>query len=216
VSSMNSSTVMERAEIGRRKRRKTRAILVDAAMRVIAEKGLEAATNAEVFSEAGVSRGTFYNYFETKEDLLKAVADELVDQLNDQINGDTKDIEGAPERMAWTFGRFLQRTKDDPVWARVLLSIAAKNSPLPLGETTQANMARDLQHGRDQGQFTLEVDEVAINIMVGTVTQAMHSTLAGRTGPDHAYHMAKCILLAFGTPGARAAEAAKLARPADF
>ncbi len=185
-------------------------------MRVFAEKGLEAATSAEVFNEAGVSRGTFYNYFETKEDLLKTVADELVDQLNDQIDSDTKDIEGAPERLAWTFGRFLHRTKADPVWARVLLHIAAKDSPLPIGGTTKTNIARDMQAGRDQGLFTLEVDEVAINIIVGTVTQAMHSTLAGRTEPDHAYHMVKCILLALGTPEARATEAAKLAGQADL
>ncbi|KCZ86090.1 regulatory protein TetR [Hyphomonas adhaerens MHS-3] len=213
---MNSHTIMERAEIGRRKRRKTRAILVDAAMRVFAEKGLEAATNAEVFSEAGVSRGTFYNYFETKEDLLKAVASELVDQLNDQIDSYTEEISGTPERLAWTFGSFLNRTKADPVWARVILSIAAMNFPHPVGASTGANIARDMQAGRDQGLFTLEDDEVAINIMVGTVTQAMHSTLAGRTGPDHAYHVAKSILLALGTPEARATEAAKLARQADL
>src|SRR5437763_13481592 len=49
-----------------------RAKLLDAMVRVVAEKGYEAATVADAVRMARVSRGTFYELFESKEACLAA------------------------------------------------------------------------------------------------------------------------------------------------
>ena len=47
--------------------------IIDAAMRVFAQKGFARATNRDVAREAGITTGLIYYYFESKEALLKAV-----------------------------------------------------------------------------------------------------------------------------------------------
>lgn len=50
--------------------------IIDAAMRVFAQKGFVRATNRDVAREAGITTGLIYYYFENKESLLKAVLEE--------------------------------------------------------------------------------------------------------------------------------------------
>lgn len=50
------------------KKRKTRDALVAAARTLVSDEGLDAVTIDAICQQAGVSRRTFFNYFETKED----------------------------------------------------------------------------------------------------------------------------------------------------
>lgn len=53
-----------------RKRRATRRALQDAALRLVAEHGLESVTVEDISNAVDVSSRTFFNYFPTKEDAL--------------------------------------------------------------------------------------------------------------------------------------------------
>ncbi len=50
--------------------------IMNAALRVFAQKGFARATNRDVAREAGITTGLIYYYFESKEDLLRAVLEE--------------------------------------------------------------------------------------------------------------------------------------------
>ncbi|WP_307848943.1 TetR family transcriptional regulator [Micromonospora sp. U56] len=73
-------TVTEQAASGRRDRKKrlTRAALTAAALRLVAERGLEHVTVEEISEAADVSSRTFFNYFTCKDDAL--IADLAVDR----------------------------------------------------------------------------------------------------------------------------------------
>ena len=47
--------------------------IIDAAMRVFAQKGYSKATNKDIAREAGITTGLIYYYFDSKEALLKAI-----------------------------------------------------------------------------------------------------------------------------------------------
>jgi AcrR family transcriptional regulator len=47
--------------------------IIDAAMRIFAQKGFARATNKDIAREAGITPGLIYYYFESKEALLKAI-----------------------------------------------------------------------------------------------------------------------------------------------
>src|SRR2546427_12891171 len=47
--------------------------ILDAAMRVFAQKGFTRATNKDIAREAGITAGLIYYYFDSKEGLLKAI-----------------------------------------------------------------------------------------------------------------------------------------------
>jgi AcrR family transcriptional regulator len=58
-------------------KRENRAKLIDAARKVFAEKGLAAATARDIVRETDLATGTFYNYFDDKEDAFRAVLEEF-------------------------------------------------------------------------------------------------------------------------------------------
>jgi AcrR family transcriptional regulator len=62
----------------RRRKADRPAEIVDAALQVFAEKGFAAARLEEIARRAGVSKGALYLYFETKEDLFRAVVSQAI------------------------------------------------------------------------------------------------------------------------------------------
>ena len=62
----------------RRRKEARPAEIVSAAMQVFAEKGFAAARLDDIAARAGVSKGALYLYFETKQDLFRAVVSEGV------------------------------------------------------------------------------------------------------------------------------------------
>ncbi|MDD9272284.1 TetR/AcrR family transcriptional regulator [Paenibacillus sp. GCM10023248] len=52
------------------KKRATRKKIMDTALELFAEQGYEATTVHQITERAGVGKGTFFNYFECKEDVL--------------------------------------------------------------------------------------------------------------------------------------------------
>lgn len=54
--------------------------IMDAAVRVFAERGVHGTTVAHITQAARVAKGTFYLYFESKDHLLGALKDRFVDQ----------------------------------------------------------------------------------------------------------------------------------------
>jgi AcrR family transcriptional regulator len=64
---------------GRREERKAqnRAKLLAAARKVFAEKGLGASTARDIVRETDLATGTFYNYFDSKEEVFTALIEEL-------------------------------------------------------------------------------------------------------------------------------------------
>jgi AcrR family transcriptional regulator len=58
-----------------------RAQLLDAARKVFAERGYHRAGVSHIIREAGVARGTFYNYFDSKRAVFQQVLDSITEDL---------------------------------------------------------------------------------------------------------------------------------------
>jgi AcrR family transcriptional regulator len=62
-----------------------RAQLVAAAHAVFARKGYHGAAVSDIIEAAGVARGTFYNYFESKRAIFQAVLTELMERVTHAV-----------------------------------------------------------------------------------------------------------------------------------
>ena len=87
-----------RAKRERRKEARPRE-LIEAALELFVEKGFAATRSEEVAVRAGVSKGTLYLYFPTKEDLLKAVITENLSGRFIEWNEEFAAFEGSTADM---------------------------------------------------------------------------------------------------------------------
>jgi len=69
--------------------------IVAAAARVFARRGVANTTVRHVVEEAGVAQGTFYLYFDCKEDVVAAVAAQLVGTILDRVEASAATSSGS-------------------------------------------------------------------------------------------------------------------------
>lgn len=84
-----------------RRVQKTRKLLQDALIELVAEKGYESVTIQEILDQANVGRSTFYAHFQDKEQLLHSILDrldELFEQHKKQILDAAKNVGNADNR----------------------------------------------------------------------------------------------------------------------
>jgi AcrR family transcriptional regulator len=62
-------------------RKQKTAALCGAALRLFLERGVESVTIDEIVGDAGVSKGSFYRYFDDKTDLVDAILEPVVNRL---------------------------------------------------------------------------------------------------------------------------------------
>ena len=93
----------------RRKEARPREI-VEAALTVFAEKGFAVAKLDDIARRAGIAKPTLYLYFETKEDLFRAVARSAVTSLLGAIESSAEAFDAPFAELA---PRLLSRGRDD-------------------------------------------------------------------------------------------------------
>lgn len=81
-----------------------RAQLVDAAQRAFAARGVANTAVSHIVEEAGVAKGTFYLYFDSKDEVLVAVAERMVDGVLDAAEGALDGEAGAVSQLRALIG----------------------------------------------------------------------------------------------------------------
>jgi AcrR family transcriptional regulator len=66
---------------------RTRTELLQAAVRVVSERGTRRASMTDIAAEAGVAKGTLYNHFRTKDDVWVALVDAELRAVVDECRG---------------------------------------------------------------------------------------------------------------------------------
>lgn len=97
------------ADHARAKTRKDR--IMDAALRIFAEKSFQEATISEISKEAGVSEATIYEYFGTKEDLLFAIPEKISNDTAKESHAVLpfiKDVEGRMRAILYSYVHLYQ------------------------------------------------------------------------------------------------------------
>lgn len=100
-------TVVINEPQSRRERKKaaTRAQIVAAAIRLFSAHGIEAVTVDQIAAAADVGKGTIYNYFQTKEDIVVAF---MVD-LEHSVQKEAHRLGGRHTSVARLLTRFIQK-----------------------------------------------------------------------------------------------------------
>jgi TetR/AcrR family transcriptional regulator, transcriptional repressor of aconitase len=112
-------------------RTQRRRRLVQAAQRRIAAQGYHDTTIDDVCAEAGVSKGAFYGYFDTKQDMLLALLEGETEALVEVI----RDLSARPLSAGDAIGQFthtMLRVGDDPTRVQLRADLWAALSGDPV------------------------------------------------------------------------------------
>jgi AcrR family transcriptional regulator len=97
---------MVMVKIGRRERAKAacRAQIIDAGIRLFGERNLDAVTVDEIAAAADIGKGTIYNYFRTKEDIVVA----FMADVERKVHAELRDLETSDRPLAETLTEFIR------------------------------------------------------------------------------------------------------------
>ncbi len=196
---------------GHKKKARTRQQLIDAALRIYARKGAGDLALNELAEEAGVSNGTVYNYFRTREEVLEAVGIALAEQFSLQITAVSVGITRGAERLAIGVRMFIRQAQQDPEWAGALVSVIHYDQAIRSGMAVYVR--HDLQTGFEQGDFSYVDVEIAMALVVSAAVGAITAIIEGRSVPQHDSIIAEMILLALGASAQQAKHIAYLSMP---
>ena len=95
-----------------RQDRAKRRQIMEGARAVFLAQGFDGASMGEIARQAGVSKGTLYVYFDSKEALFEAIAEEECQAQAEQVfalDSNDHDVEGVLRRLGCAYVRFLCR-----------------------------------------------------------------------------------------------------------
>ncbi len=163
--------------------------LLDAALALFVEKGFAATRSDEVAVKAGVSKGTLYLYYPSKEELLKAVIHQNLTQLIHEGSDIANEFAGTtPELLTFLLQTWWSRVGNTPAGGihKIMMS-EARNFP-ELAEFYRDEvirpasdlLARTLQRGIGRGEFRpVPVHEVAQALLAPLIFLALHKHSLG-------------------------------------
>ena len=148
-----------------RRKARTRQALIDAAVRLIAEGRGDRASIQEITEEADIGFGSFYNHFDSKEQLFQTASEEVLERWGQMIDRATAGITDPAElfavgtrisgRLGWTH----------PDIAGFLTGMGLDALDIPVGLAPRA--LRDIEAGQATGRFTVPDPEIALSAVAG-------------------------------------------------
>lgn len=156
---------------GSRRKRETRERLLDAAFRLMAERGMEAVAINEITEAADVGFGSFYNHFASKEEIYAAVIDAVFESFGDALDELVSDLEDPAEVIAVSIRHTLIRARQDRLWGQFLVREGMSDRARRHG--LGPRLLRDVRNGVQAGRFKIPDPDMAFITVGGGVLAAV-------------------------------------------
>lgn len=153
-----------------KRKEKTRALLVEATTALLLEKGVEALTVGDITERADVARGTFYVYFESKEDAVWSLLESFLTDIESYLAAQ-KTTQDAARFAKWRyiFGRI---AKDKDVLVAILGNKGHITALRRMEAFTAQLMMRDLEAGQLIPKDNVPIAFIA-QYLAGALTKVM-------------------------------------------
>ncbi len=179
--------------------------LIEATMQVCAEKKHLPIVIDDVIRAADVSRGTFYKYFESLDDLIALAGTRLADEITREGAAMVANVERPIYRTAVGLRLTLGRALIDPNWGAFVSRMVYTGND----SFIETHASREYLEGRAAGEYSFERLETVIDVTLGAISAAIRRLISGDAGPDYIDEVSVHILLALGARSKDAAEATK-------
>jgi AcrR family transcriptional regulator len=184
------------------KRERTRKTILEAAFGLIGnERGLTVRIE-EICAAARISRGTFYNYFTSLEQLFEVLAIELSHDLNYALVATWDETQSHAEGSNAAIQHYLNYARRDPAWAWAMVHLNAFGPTF--GAEAWEACHRAIAKGIEAGEFDVPNATVGRDLMTGAVMATVRTMLRSDGDPPQPKIVAYHVLRALGVPSVRA------------
>ena len=163
--------------------------IIDAAVRVFAEKGFHTSRVSEVSAEAGVAHGLLYHYFRSKDELLETIFRETWRALLDALREVEESGEPAREQLRKVAAIVLRTWTREPDLVRVLVREVTRSPHVQreVGEIAQAFAAieRIVAAGQQRGELRPGLEpRLAAVVLYGALEEILTGWVLGQLPGD--------------------------------
>lgn len=156
--------------------------VIDAALALFMRKGIKATTTRDIALRAGISEGTIYRHFESKEELAEVIFEENLDFFWQFLKGYLKNTK-SPEEMLQAFVEgFFEFSRREQ--RRYGFIIAAHQTELKKHSRERMKpkrmLTKILRLGQKQGFFREMDTNLASAMVMGTIMQTIFYLKSGR------------------------------------
>lgn len=189
-----------------RRKARTRRSLVEAARRILAERGTTDVSIQEITDTADVGFGSFYNHFESKTELFEVAVREVLDEYGAALDRACADLTDSAEIYAVGVRMTARLAVTRPAIAQVLLQVGLSYASEHEGLAPRA--LRDIKRGIADGRFTVDKPQLALISTAGCVLAFLQTALdrPGELDASDADALAEMLLRMLGMT-ARSADA---------
>jgi len=198
----SEETEDHRVRVGAERRNKTRLKLLESALGVLHDKGPDAAVIEDFIAAAGVSRGTFYNYFDTTGELYLALATEMSDEILGAVDPIVLTCTNPIERFCTGTRLYMQMATRYPLWGSFLNRVGTRIATR--GQLIEKFLTRDLTDAFSQGLIQVDNVLVARDLVLGSIFYGIETMVTEPTHADHPEHLVHSILRGLCVPEAQA------------
>jgi AcrR family transcriptional regulator len=146
---------------------------------VVAKRGYQGTTIEHIVKRAGVSRATFYEHFENREDCLLAGFADAAAKLQSRMEAAAAGAEEWPERIRAALAEFLDYSAANPAIARTCIVESVTAGPVAMERYEQAlqTFAPLFREGRDFEKATGELPDDLEDLIIGGLVWMVHQRL---------------------------------------
>jgi AcrR family transcriptional regulator len=182
---------------GRGGRRLTaRDKLIAAGYDVMSRNGLESSTIVQIIEEAGVGVGSFYNHFESKEDLAKAIFADRAEAFGAMLEQTALSSTNIAAATCFAFRQLIEKVESDAMWAAFIVQLEPSMQMMDGLLRDHARTA--ITFGVDRGMLKIDNVEAGITAIHAVMFAIAKSVLTGGLSSQEAHRSSLFALRMFG------------------
>jgi AcrR family transcriptional regulator len=192
-----------------RRKARTRQSLIEAAVRLIADGRGDRASIQEITDEADIGFGSFYNHFDSKEQLFQTASEEVLERWGQMIDAACVGFEDPAEVFAVSL-----RISGRLAWTHPEIAGFITGAGLQLLDNDRGlapRALRDIEAGQAAGRFSFANAQVALSAVAGGLLGVLrlHEHQPDTINDSSVEELTEACLRLLGI---RAVEARRLAR----
>ena len=185
-----------RIRVAASRREEMQNTLLFSALVLASDKSIHEIDVEDIINHAEVSRGSFYKYFPSVQAAVLALASQLSDELNTEIEAITHQIPDTATRLVITAKLTMRLLVKIPLLGNFFIQLPWPNQSPDV--KVFKNMGSDVELGIKEGLFTKMPASIGCNLLIGSLISGVHAMLGKPASATYENKVLNPVLMGLG------------------